>query len=167
MSGENTVKTAARTFRKLINLSHNQRPCMDFFLRHKNWHPRGMPPSVFQTNRHLKRKSKSILIRRLLIPVQNTLSPDVQITDEQDQNENHHFEICNYPVSTLYQIVINNRPRHQIDCFNIEQQEDHCQQVKLNAKSFSGISDGILSAFVRHQLNVSGTILSCQARYDN
>src|SRR6185503_17456274 len=76
------------------------------------------------------------------IPLENSLSPDVNQPDEQNNHKDHHLaveDVLQMPVSfRLHDAAKDNRPRNQKHGFDVEQQESHRNQVELNRLALTG-----------------------------
>src|SRR5438093_13609980 len=81
------------------------------------------------------------------LPVENAFSQRVNVSDHEDGNETEHApENDRVPMD---HVAINHRPRvHEYD-FEVEQNEEHRDQVKLYAESRLRFADRYHPAFIR------------------
>src|SRR6185295_2258087 len=75
---------------------------------------------------------------RSLAPVKRAFLHDVDVTDEEQTDEDHHLEVNKRPhFRTLRREGFEHCcPRHEEDHFYVEQDEDHRDQVELHGESF-------------------------------
>src|SRR6266567_3113400 len=83
-------------------------------------------------------------MRRLFMPVQRALFPEIQITDQQDGYVEHHL-----PEAVPPQTAKDVGPGVQEDGFHIEQNENHRHEVELDGEGFPRVTCGFHAAFVR------------------
>src|SRR6266403_2869298 len=85
-------------------------------------------------------------------PIQSAFLDYINKTCGQQYYENDHFKEDDIAQTVFRagQPFERHCPGHQKDDFNIEQDKEHSDQIKLNRESFARRSDRILSAFIRH-----------------
>src|SRR5260370_243040 len=83
-------------------------------------------------------------MRRLLMPVQRALFPEIQITDQQDGYVEHHL-----PEAVPPQTAKDVGPGVQEDGFHVEQNENHRYEVKFDRDGCARVACRFHAAFVR------------------
>src|SRR4051794_17395058 len=83
----------------------------------------------------------------LVAPVEDALPPDVHVAGEQDQEEENQLDEARPP-----QLAQRERPRIEERDLDVEQEEDHRDQVELHRVPFAGVADRRHAAFVRREL---------------
>src|ERR1700757_17448 len=75
------------------------------------------------------------------MPVERALLPEIDVTDQQDGDIEHHFYEAE-PVCTgiASQVLKNVRPRVEKDRLHVEQDEYHRHEVKFHRKRFPRIT---------------------------
>src|SRR5215470_15057269 len=87
---------------------------------------------------------------RLFVPVERALFPEIEISDQQDGNVDHHLEKA-IPAETAKNIS----PRVKKNRFHVEQNEDHCDEIKLHGKGFASVAGRFHTAFVCLKLSLA------------
>src|SRR6185503_1313324 len=80
-------------------------------------------------------------------PVEDTLAPHVYETDEQNQKERDDLDEPGPP-----EVAQRNGPRIQESHLDIEQQEDHRDEVELDRLALASVADRGHAALIRRQL---------------
>src|SRR5271157_5975766 len=89
------------------------------------------------------------------MPVKCALLPEIDVSDQQDGNVKHHFYEPKPPrCCVMRQILENVRPGIEEYSLNVEQDEDHRYQVKLDGKGLAGIPRGRHTTFIRLHLGL-------------
>jgi len=92
-----------------------------------------------------------------LVPVKYSALEGVDVTDFDDEDEDEHgydagksdCEGFLQGVSEVLCLAEGNRPWIHEDDFDVEEDEDHCDDIKLHRESGSGSYERILTAFIR------------------
>src|SRR5439155_10064652 len=84
-------------------------------------------------------------------PIEHALAPDVDESHEQNEKESDDLD-----QARPSQIAERDGPRVQKGHLDVEEQEDHGDQVELDRLPLAGIADGRHAAFVRRKLFGSG-----------
>jgi len=84
-------------------------------------------------------------------PIQHALAPDVDVADDQDQEEDGDLDQPG-PAERSH----GHRPRIEERDFNVEQQEDHRNQVELHRLPLARIADRRHAALIRREFLWSG-----------
>src|SRR5262249_38635312 len=77
-------------------------------------------------------------------PIERALPPDIEVADEHESDEEQHLD-----ESEQLQLAIDHRPGIQKHGFDVEQDEDHRHQIKLDAESVFGVTCGCDATLVR------------------
>src|SRR6185503_943781 len=74
------------------------------------------------------------LASRAFIPVKRALLDHINVTGQQQADKNHHLDVdqSSQTESRARQCLKNNCPRHEKNDLNVEQDENHRNQVKLD-----------------------------------
>jgi len=100
-----------------------------------------------------------------LIPVECALLQQIDVTNQQDGDIDHHLYEAEPPrCNVTYQILENEGPGVKEDSFNIEQDEDHGNEVEFHGERLARVSGGRDSTLVRLLLRLAGTFPSHQGR---
>jgi hypothetical protein len=78
------------------------------------------------------------------LPVERTLFPEKNITHEQNSNVEQHLDEPKY-----FQVAINQRPWIQKDRFDVKQNEQKGDHVKVYRKGLPGVTGWLYAAFIR------------------
>src|SRR5262252_4699125 len=81
------------------------------------------------------------------MPVQGALFPEIEITDHQDRDIQHHF-VEAIPTKQLVKFAIYISPRVEKDGFDVEQKENDSDQIPLYRERFSRVAGGLHAALV-------------------
>src|SRR4051794_32474161 len=84
---------------------------------------------------------------RLLHPLERALLPRVVVTDNQDEDEHQHLDEAEQP-----QPVENHRPWKHKYSLDVENHEQHRDEIVADAVPVARIRDRLDSAFVRLEL---------------
>src|SRR5882762_10739276 len=88
-------------------------------------------------------------------PVEDSLAPDVDEPDEQDQEERHDLHEPGPP-----EVAQRHRPRIEERHLDVEEQEDHRDEVELHRLPLAGVANRGHAAFVRRELFRGGIFRS-------
>ncbi len=80
-------------------------------------------------------------------PIEHAFAPDVHVTRQQDGKEDQNLHEAG-PA----QVAQGHRERVEERDFDVEQQEDHRDEVELDGMTLAGIADRRHAAFVRGEL---------------
>src|SRR5437660_8959748 len=100
-------------------------------------------------------------IRLRLIPVQVPLHPNIGVADEQYRKKNCHLNEGVAP-----QPAVDYSPRDKKYDFDIEDQEDECDDVEADIEPDPGVADRFLAAFIRAKLCRIPAVRTHQPRRD-
>src|SRR5204863_9927576 len=89
------------------------------------------------------RHSFSLTRSSLFVPVQRALLPEIEVTDKQNRNIYHHVHEA---VQT--EIPEDEGPWIKKNRFDIEQDKDHCGQVKFYREGFTGVAGRLHATFI-------------------
>src|SRR5438552_19162050 len=92
-------------------------------------------------------------------PVQNAFLPDIEESDEENSKVYQHF-----PQPEALQIAQNNGPRIDEDRLNIEQNEQHGDQIELYREALPGVAHRGHAAFVGREFGAGWFTLPDQPR---
>src|SRR5690242_18607360 len=87
----------------------------------------------------------ALLIRR---PIQDSLFPDIEESAQNEHDEEQHLEKCK-----KFELPVNNCPRVKKNGFNVEQDEDHRDQVELHTQALARVPDWLHTRFVGSELD--------------
>jgi len=90
------------------------------------------------------RHSFSLTRSSLFVPVQRALFPEIEVTDKQNRDVYHHFHEA---VQT--EIPEDEGPWIKKNRFDIEQDKNHCNQVKFYREGFTRVAGRLHATFVR------------------
>src|SRR5215470_5464328 len=96
-----------------------------------------------------KRDAENVLrLRRKTstLPLESAFLPDVNVAGENRCDEGQHFK-----ESEEFKVVVDNGPGKEKHRFDIEEEEEHRNQIKLYRKAVTGGSNGFHTAFVGNQ----------------
>src|SRR5215212_8343651 len=104
-----------------------------------------------------------------LAPVECALLDDVDVTDKQQTYEDHHLQVCKrtHCRALCRECLVHSRPGHEKNHCDVEQDEDHCDQVELHRETLSRGADRVLTTLVRHQLRSCSLTLSDELGEEN
>src|ERR1700680_987321 len=90
-------------------------------------------------------------LRRLFMPVERALLPQVNVPDQEDGDVNDHLDETESSKAQrlLEHVAINIGPRVQEDSFHIEQNENHGYEIEFDREGLPGIAGRHHAAFVR------------------
>ena len=100
-------------------------------------------------------ESVSLRLRRLLLPVERAFFQRVDIPDHQDRNETQHAPEDRFAFDDRF--FVNDRPRIHEHDLEIEQDEEHRDEVELHAEARLGFALRDHAAFVGRVLNASAS----------
>src|SRR5262245_32993705 len=80
-------------------------------------------------------------------PVERAPAPDVDVAGHEEREKRHHLPEADHP-----QLAERDRPRIEEGDFDVEEQEDHRDEIELDRLALAGIADGGHSALVRRGL---------------
>src|SRR5580658_1836021 len=86
-----------------------------------------------------------------LHPFQRAFSPDPDVADDQDREEDQHFEQAEQAEG-----LESYCPGKKKNCFHVEHDEEDGNDVITHGVAAAGAVDGIDAAFVGHQLGLAG-----------
>src|SRR5260370_16404123 len=103
---------------------------------------------------------------RALGPVERAFPDHVNQTGREQGDENKHLEIDKIAQAVLRagKELENHGPGNQKNYFNVEQDEDHRDQIELDRETLVRRTDRILAAFVRHQFRARAFALTDKLR---
>src|SRR5271163_1296453 len=81
---------------------------------------------------------------RLMSPVERALLPEEYVTGQQNYNVKQHL----YKAED-FQVGVDQRPRVEKNCLDVEQNEEQADHVKLHGDGLAGVSGGPHAAFIR------------------
>src|ERR1700744_2027124 len=84
------------------------------------------------------------------MPVERAFFPQIDVTDQQDGDVDEHLYVAvdSKSVRYLEHIAINVGPRVQKDRLDVEQDEDHRDEIKLHRKWFARVAHGFDTALI-------------------
>src|SRR6478672_11914501 len=85
----------------------------------------------------------------VLHPLQSALLPDPDVTHDQDEEKDQHFQQSEHAEGLEF-----HRPGEQEDGLHVEDHEQDGDNVKTNGITSPGIVYGVDAALVRHQLSL-------------
>src|SRR5215470_18232006 len=86
---------------------------------------------------------------RLFVPVQRALFPKIEVTNQQDGDVYHHFQ-----KTVPSQTAKNVGPWVEKNGFHIEQNENHCYEIKFYRERLASIAGRLHATFVSLQLSL-------------
>src|ERR1700732_2214948 len=97
-------------------------------------------------------------LRRLFMPVERALFPQINVPDQEDSDVNEHLyePKSSHAHRALDHVAINIGPRVQEDRFHIEQNENHRYEIEFDGEGLPGVAGGHHAAFVRLLLGAIG-----------
>src|ERR1039458_4469320 len=108
---------------------------------------------LFQiSNRRGQRHLEIPPFRRSFAPVQHALLPDIEEADKEDSDINQHLVQAKMTFALRLELAQIDRPRIDENRLNIEQNEQHSDQVELYREALPGVPHRGHAAFVRRQL---------------
>src|SRR5580692_7197337 len=100
----------------------------------------------------------------LLIPVKHALFPDVPQTRQHDADINQHLPEPEHAQAGGFERLFHDRPGIQEYGLDIEQDEEHADQVELHGEALAGIADGLHTALIGRHLGRIVFVLSDEVR---
>jgi hypothetical protein len=97
-----------------------------------------------------------------MTPVERALLPEVNVAGQYNYNVQKHL----HETEDL-QIAVNQGPRIQEDCLDIEQNKQQGHHVELDGDWFARIARGPDAAFIRLVFLAGTLVFAYQCRYDN
>jgi hypothetical protein len=84
-----------------------------------------------------------------IFPIERLFLQRVKVADEQNQEKRNHRAENHIPRRVVGEHVpINDRPRKKKNDFDVEQDEQHSDEIKFDGKARASFADGIRAAFV-------------------
>src|SRR4051794_39999662 len=80
-------------------------------------------------------------------PIERAFPPDVDVTGEEQRHEQHYLH---EPIPA--ELAQRHRPWIEERDLDVEQQEDHCDEIELDRLALSRVADGRHAALVRREL---------------
>src|SRR5271155_3260421 len=81
---------------------------------------------------------------RLVSPVERALLPEEYVTGQQNYNVKQHLH-----KAEDFQVAVDQRPRVEEDCLDIEQNKEQAHHVELHGNGLASVAGSTHSAFIR------------------
>ena len=85
------------------------------------------------------------------MPVERALLPEIKVTDQEDGDIEEHLH-----KAKPLQFTKNESPGVEEDGLDVEENEDHGDEVELDGEGFAGVAGGLHAAFVGLLLGAAG-----------
>jgi hypothetical protein len=99
-------------------------------------------------------------VPRSLTPIECALLDDVNVPDEQQCDEDHHLDVNEVAIAARRKCFEDDCPGNQKNYFNVEEDEEHRNQVKLDREPLARRTHRVLAALIRHQLGARALALA-------
>jgi len=111
---------------------------------------------------HLRRRARRPVPPTSSFPLQRAFAPDVDQAHRQDADEHQHLHESEPP-----QGLEDHGPGIEENCFNVEHDEEHGDDIEAHRVAAAGVADGVHAALVRHVLGREVLLLAQQLRQDD
>src|SRR5205085_2405378 len=100
--------------------------------------------------RSLRTRLGFSLAPRAIAPLEQAFLPDIDVADQEQGDEQHHLDEDDGAQLSAggRERAEDDRPRHQEDQLDVEEDEDHRDQIELDREAFARRADRVFAALV-------------------
>src|SRR5215213_242016 len=97
-------------------------------------------------------------------PLEQTLLQDVDVADEEEDDERHHLDVDERAEVVRREALEDDRPRDHENQLDVEEDEDHRDEVELHREALARRAHRVFAALVGHRLRPRRLVLADELR---